>query len=249
MGSPESEVGRSTTLEAQHEVTLTRAFTLSTAEISQATWTSVMGSNPSLFVACGDDCPVDRVSWLMAAELANALSDAAGLDACFTCDGVPCEPVGDPYDCNGYRLPTDAEWEYAVRGGTTAAFSNGANLVSLPSCDDATTVLDDVSTLEALAWHCANSAGTTHPSGEKLPNPLGLLDMHGNVYEWVYDWSAPFLGVDETDPVGPPTGALKVARGGCWEFEQTSTRSANRHAFPINGNGDLLGVLIARTLH
>jgi len=201
MGSPPSEEGHWDD-EGQREVRITRAFWLKSTEVTQGEWQAVMGSNPSHFDGCGERCPVEYVSWEDAVAYLNKLSEREGLEACY--------PPGGSFKgltCRGYRLPTEAEWEYAARAGTT-----GARYGSL----------DDV------AWYGATSGGKTHPVGQKAPNAWGLYDMLGNVAEWVHDWDGPHRGGSATDPTGPGDGRLRVERGGNWYNDARDVRAANR---------------------
>ena len=164
MGSPESEEYRDSD-EVQHRVTLTRAFLLQATEVTQAQYQALMGNNPSKFSNCSD-CPVEKVSWIDAIAYVNALSKKESLPACYDSKG---EVIGGRtvYDCKGYRLPTEAEWEYAARGGAQGArYGN----------------------LDNIAWYDGNSGRKTHPVGKKRPNSFGLYDMLGNVWEWCHDW-------------------------------------------------------------
>ena len=175
MGSPESELGRSTR-ETQHGVTLTRDFYLSAAETTQAQWLAVMGTNPSGFPGC-DDCPVETVSWYDAVDYCNALSALEGLDPAYEVNGTDVN--WDP-SANGYRLPTESEWEYACRAGTETAFYNG-EIIDI-SCNDPN--------LDQIGWYCGNRGAWYEPDGrpaevgQKLPNAWNLYDMTGNVFEW-----------------------------------------------------------------
>ena len=157
-------------------VRISTGFYLGKHEVTQGQWEAVMGSNPSRASYCGADCPVERVSWLDAQRFVRKLNEMEGV--------------------THYRLPTEAEWEYAARAGTTG---------------------DRYSTdLNSIAWHEGNSNRNPHPVGEKRANAFGLHDMLGNVFEWVHDWGGPYLGGNVTDPTGPSTGSDRVLRGGGW---------------------------------
>ena len=206
MGSPTSEEGRDDTNETQHEVTITRAFWLQSTEVTQGQWRAVMGTSPSHFSSCGDDCPVERVSWEDAVAYVNALSASEGLDACYS--GSTFAGLG----CEGYRLPTESEWEYAARAGTTSArYGN----------------------LDEIAWLYENSDGRPHEVGTKRVNGWGLYDMLGNVSEWTGDWySSSYPSGSVRDPLGPDEGSRRVYRGGGWLNFARYVRAANRY-----GNG------------
>lgn len=219
MGSPPGESIRDND-EVSHMVTLTRGFWLKSTEVTQIEWISVMGTSPSHFNSCGDTCPVEEVSWDDATAYCDALSKKEGLTACYeagTFKGV---------DCEGYRLPTEAEWEYAARAGATGARYGD---------------------LDAIAWYDDNSGTTTHPVGQKQPNAWGLSDMLGNVWEWCQDWYGDYSG-DATDPVGPQSGSNRVIRGGGWHAVATGVGAAVRYWLaPAQRNG-FLGFRPARTL-
>ena len=253
MGSPPAELGRSGN-ETYHLVRLTRPFLMKTTEVTQAEWRALMPNNPSSFVACGDDCPVETVNWFEAAAYCNALSQAQGLLACYTLadcirapgDDMECSQVSSVGpDCEGYRLPTEAEWEYAARAGTETAYYSGAN--SQTQCG-----LDP--NLDAVGWYCGNANNTTHPAASKLPNAWGLSDMLGNVWEWTDDWYASDYGgfgdaaVPVVDPVGPPAAGARVDRGGSWTSGAQYARAAFRDYFSPGSRYGNLGFRVARSV-
>ena len=234
MGSPDSETGRSSD-EVQHRVTITRAFELKETEVTQGEWQELMGSNPSGFKDCGANCPVEQVSWYDAIAYCNALSVKAGLERCYK-DGATDYDAGSAsskttpdwpkgLDCAGYRLPTEAEWEYAARAGrASAVYAN----------------------LGEAAWYDGNSGGKTHAVKQKQGNAWGLYDMLGNVWEWTWDGYASYSGGEQRDPTGPAAGAGRVRRGGSWYYGARGARAAYRFAFAPDGQSDDLGFRLAR---
>lgn len=243
MGSPEDELGRRSSDETQHTVTLTRAFLLQATEVTQGDYEALMGSNPSMFDDCGASCPVEMVSWFDAIDYANALSSAEGLPRCYEWyDWTGAEILADTvYDCVGYRLPTEAEWEYAARAGTAAATYLGELEGDPYGCDPQPS-------LDSIAWFCGNSAQSPHPVGSKLPNAWGLYDMLGNVSEWTSDWHGPYSG-GGTDPSGSSTGPFRVVRGGDWMQYPSQARAARRGwADPVNMFDNNTGFRLARSL-
>jgi len=191
MGSPPDEMDRMDWEGPQTAVTISRGFWMGKCEVTQGEYLAVMGSNPSNFT--GDtNRPVEQVSWNDVTAYCAALSERERL-------------AGRIGTNSEYRLPTEAEWEYACRGWTSTRFSYG---------DD-----PGYTNLTNYAWYDGNSGLTTHPVGQKLANPWGLYDMHGNVWEWCQDWFSDRLpGGIAVDPRGPGTGSRRVIRGGCWHF-------------------------------
>ena len=240
MGSPWGERGQELDdiSETQHQVTLTRPFELKATEVTQAEWQALMGSNPSSFWACGDDCPVETVSWYDAVEYCNALSAQQGLAPCYDWDRTFAG-----LDCEGYRLPTEAEWEYAARAGTETAFYTGD--ITNPDCFP----LD--ANLDLAGWYCGNADGRTHPVGQKRANAWGLYDMHGNVFEWVQDMNRDrdsYPAGAAVDPMGTPFGFYRVSRGGAWNFLARGARSAYRARYDPDGRDSYFGFRPARSL-
>ena len=177
-----------------HTVTLTRGFQIQTTELTQGQYRAVMGENPSLLSSCGSGCPVERVTWYDAIEFANALSRNEGLKPVYSGSGVS---IRWDKSANGYRLPTEAEWEYAARGGQ-ATLHSASNEVSGVTLSD------------------SNSGGRTHNSGAKKSNLADLHDMAGGVWEWCWDWydGSYYSSSPDADPVGPASGVLRASRGG-----------------------------------
>jgi formylglycine-generating enzyme len=202
--------------ETPHSVTVS-GFYMSKYEVMQYLYNSLMGKNPSSFK--GDSSPVERASWYDACEFCNRLSDRDGFTKCYDISGtsITCD-----WNANGYRLPTEAEWEYACKGGTTTDFYNG-NLIQ-PDC----TPLD--ATINKIGWYCGNSPDVTQKVGLKTPNKYGLYDMIGNVWEWVWDWMGPYDTAPATDPKGASSSPnnYKVLRGGSWHNSPSMCRAAMR---------------------
>jgi formylglycine-generating enzyme required for sulfatase activity len=194
---------------------------------------------------------VETVTWHEAAAYCNALSKKSGLSSCYSCRGsgpeVQCKAADALrgrriYDCPGYRLPTDAEWEYACRAGTTTAYYNGESPVETRvSC-----VKEDP-VAGAIGWYCQNAGRRTHPVGGKQPNAWGLHDMAGNVWEWCHDQYLAVLKADATDPWGIQDSPMRVARGGSWRYYSRGMRSANRAWYTPGYRGARHGFRPART--
>jgi len=189
-----------------HRVRISRPFYMGIHEVTQRQWEAVMGSNPSHFK--GADRPVEQVSWVDVQTFIGKLNDREGR--------------------NVYRLPTEAEWEYACRAGTTGAYAGD---------------------LASMGWYADNSDNRTHPVGRKRANAWGLYDMHGNVWEWVGDWYAGnyYKNSPRADPIGPSSGSYRVLRGGGWNLNAALCRSADRNLnAPVVRYGSL-GFRLVRT--
>ena len=251
MGSSEDGAAEFDSERPQHRVRITGAFLLMTTEVTQAQWFSVFGNRPSGNVGrelpCGD-CPVENINWFEAAAYTNALSRAEMLPECYrltNCQRAPGEVMVCDDDvgfeglaCLGYRFPTEAEWEYATRAGTTTLYWTG----------------DDPEALDDVAWNESNNAvdgvEQNHPVGQLLPNPWGLFDVHGNVFERVHDWYEPYEAGEVEDPTGgpgPPVSRLRAARGGAFNFPPVLQRAALRLSNAPDAQGAGVGLRVARS--
>ena len=177
-----------------HNVTVSD-FYIGKYEVTQAQWQEIMGSNPSYFDYNSDKHPVDNVSWEDVQEFITKLNQKTG---------------------KKYRLPTEAEWEYAARGGYNYKYSGS-------------------DTLTDVAWYYDNSGQKTHPVGQKRPNKLGIYDMSGNVYEWCQDWYGSYSSASQTNPTGPNSGSYRVLRGGSWNSSTENCRVSKRNSNPQSG--------------
>ncbi len=227
MGSPFSEPGR-VLAEQRHEVTLTRAFRLAATPVTQSQWALVMGDNPSRFSTGGEDRPVENVTWYDAVRFCNRLNRLEGLTPCYS--GTDASTRWDP-DARGYRLPSEAEWEYAARAGTTTPFHTG---------DCLTTDAGNFNGRYPMEG-CARGLDRREPLPVATfpPNPWGLYDMHGTVWEWVWDVYRSHGPGPATDPTGPePTSVRghtkRIVRGGSWATMERWCRSAFRSFCPSN---------------
>ena len=216
MGSAPDELGRDND-ETQHQVTLTQGFYMQTTGITQGQWKAVMGSNPSYFTSCGNNCPVELVSWDDVQTFISKMNQRG--------EGT-------------YRLPTEAEWEYGARADSTTAFANGD--ITETGCG-----LDP--NLNAMGWYCYNSGDTTHPVAQKAPNAWGLYDMHGNVWEYCQDWYGDYPAGSVTNPTGPISGSYRVLRGGSLYDLAVYCRSAFRAYEKPGSGGSNLGARLVRS--
>jgi formylglycine-generating enzyme required for sulfatase activity len=194
MGSASDEPQRNKAEGPQTRVTITRGFWLGRTEVTQGQYENIFGENPSSFKNAGKDAPVERVSWTDAMEFCRKLNERE-------------RASGRLPEGYAYTLPTEAQWEYAYRAGTTTEYPEDA---------------------DAMAWHKKNSNESTHLVGLRRPNLWGLYDMAGNVLEWTYDWYGDYPGGSVIDPKGPRRGYYRTARGGSWRMELRVCRSAAR---------------------
>ena len=188
----------------RHAVTLTRKYSIGRYPVTQALWESVMENNPSGFK--GSSRPVELVSWFECVEFCNKLSEREGLEKAYLING---EEVQCTFDADGYRLPTEAEWECAGRGGESHLYSGSDNI-------------------EEVAWTSENSSWRTHGVGQKKCNGFGLFDLSGNVWEWCWDWSREYSSSHTVDPTGARTGTYRMYRGGSWNYGARDSRLSRR---------------------
>ena len=278
MGAPASEPGSEPDERPRHRVTITRPFWLKTTEVTQREWAEIAVAegwspvNPAAFLGCGLDCPVEQVNWFSAVAYVNALSRRELLPECYRltgcnehdpgslhyCDEQVDLPYPDLVSCPGFRLPTEAEWEYAVRAGTTTALSSGDDLTG-GSCAPIDTGLD------AVGWYCGNNAvgyadcadssawggdecAGTRPVAQRAPNAWGLYDVHGNLFEWTHDYEGSYTSTAAVDPIGPASATRHVLRGGAWDGVARYCRSAYRtYGTPYARLNDI-GFRVARTI-
>ena len=226
MGSPSNELGRWDN-ENQHAVTLSRDYYIGVFPVTQRQWELVTGGNPSRFKESGPCAPVEFVSY----------DDICGPGRRWPEDGSvsPGSFLGllrRKTGLKGFDLPTEAQWEYACRAGTTTALNNGKDL---RRSEGSSRNLDEV------GWYRENSGGRTHPVGEKRPNAWGLYDMHGNIWKWCRDWHGVYAPGSETDPSGPVSGSFRVLRCGGWSNNARSCRAARRNKYSPGNRNSALG--------
>jgi formylglycine-generating enzyme required for sulfatase activity len=208
-----------------HSVTV-RGFYMGEFEVTQREWQEIMGSNPSKWK--GDALPVEQVSWLDAVEYCNRRSQREGLAPAYRGSG---ENITCDFTASGYRLPTEAEWEYAAKGGNKDPMMYEYSGSNSPG---------------GVAWYTDNSGASTHQVGTKQPNSLGLYDMSGNVWEWCWDRYGNYPGGAQTDPRGPSAGAVRVIRGGSWVNDAQYVRSASRSGGSLSARASNVGFRLVR---
>ena len=211
----------------EHDVTLSHSFWMMEEELSQLTYLKTMKKNPSTFKECGEDCPVETISWLEAVQLSNQINTMLHLETCYQItDQEVVWTKG--YDCDGWRLPTEAEWEYAAAGKEISLYAGG-------------------DMIDELSWYLANSDQKTHACGLKGANRSKLVDMSGNVSEWIWDRYGPYSVEKQSDPLGANTGEKRIVRGGSWASPAWGARVSFRDYNPPELALSEVGVRLCRT--
>ena len=225
MGSPANEPNRDSD-EIQKQVTV-GAFWMGKYEVTQKEYREIMGENPSNFK--GDNLPVENVTWFKAAEYCNRRSYKEGLTLSYTIDQEK-NTVTWNRQATGYRLPTEAEWEYACRAGTRTAYNTGNTIITAQANFDGSDLLlsETVNEFGIVTRNTGEYREKTTPVGSFAPNAWGLYDMHGNVWEWCWDWYGNYATGAQTNPTGAVAGGFRVLRGGSWHNSAGSTRSGYR---------------------
>jgi formylglycine-generating enzyme required for sulfatase activity len=236
MGSPSTEAERNSDESPQHQVTIS-SFYMGQYEVTQAEYEAVMGTNPSNWK--GGNLPVEMVSWYDAIRYCNKRSEKEGLTPAYTISGSAESPyVTWNKSANGYRLPTEAEWEYACRAGTKGPFNTGNNITTSQANYDGNYPYN------------GNAKGEyrrkTTVVDSFAPNNWGLYNMHGNVWEWCWDWYGAYESGSQTDPAGAASGSFRVIRGGSWGSDAQVVRSAYRYDFPPSARRYGLGFRLVR---
>ena len=216
MGATDEQIGAFDDESPAHQVTLTKDYYMGETEVTQALWYAVMGQKPTADVSAwsstyglGDNYPAYYISWNDCQEFISKLNQLSGLT---------------------FRLPTEAEWEYAARGGHKATLQ---------------TLYSGSNTIDDVAWYTSNSSSSTHPVAGKAANVLGLYDMSGNVWEWCQDWGGDYSSAAQTNPTGAASGSLRVNRGGSWYYNAEFCRSSNRSHGTPGRRSYLLGLRLA----
>lgn len=252
MGSEETELGRDWDEDA-FDVELTHDYEILSTEVTQALYEDLMDDNPSLFTESGPNSPVGRVTWHESAAFTNELSSLSGFDECYTCagsgDSTDCSfnrAFLTPYVCPGYRLPLEAEWEYAARAGTTTATYHG----DLDDTECSSSVVDPI------AWYCGNSSATPEDSGTRRPqevatrdpNLWGVYDMLGNMWEWCHDYYDTYPEGPIVDPWTVTPNLTRSLRGGSFYGNASSTRAAQRADSGPTTQNPINGFRVVRTI-
>jgi formylglycine-generating enzyme required for sulfatase activity len=261
MGSPSTEVGRDSDESPQHQVTISKPFSIGKYEVTQKEWYDVMGTtihqqralvgySGNSTYGVGDNYPMYYVSWYEVIEYCNKRSVKEGLTPAYAIDKTRSDGSnGNGNDnvkwmvtwnrnANGYRLPTEAEWELACRAGTSALFYTGSDITTSHANYNGNYPYNNNAKGEYRQRTWAVGGGT--------PNPWGLYDMSGNVWEWCWDWYGAYSSGTQTDPSGAAAGSYRVLRGGSWNYVARNLRSAHRDGYPPSNRYYYLGFRLVR---
>ena len=219
----------------RHKVEITKAFYVGKYPVTQKLWEAVMGDNPSSFK--GSDRPVENVSWFDCVEFCNKLSEREGKEPAYTTNG---DDISCNWNANGYRLLSEAEWEYAARA--PAAATQGAR-----AKNQQYHLYSGSNNPAEVAWYRSNSGYETHPVGQKKPNGFGLYDMSGNVNEWVWDCLTEYSNEDQSNPTGASTGYWRLSRGGSWATTRRFLQVSYREGVEPTGLSGDQGFRIGRS--
>ncbi len=220
-----------------HSVTLS-SYYMSKTEVTQGQWKAVMGINPSYFPGVGDNGPVEQVSWYACISYCNKLSIKEGKTPVYSIGGNTSPSswtsgtIVFDTTAKGYRLPTEAEWEYAARGGTQShsyTYSGSNNV-------------------DSVAWYYSNSGSTTHQVSTRTANELGISDMSGNVWEWCWDWYGAYSSTAQTNPTGASSGSGRLLRGGSWSNDNYDCRVSIRGYYDPGSNIIIIGFRVVEDL-
>lgn len=262
MGSPSDEACRDSD-ETQHTVTLTNGFYMMETEVTRQMWADLRTVQATLPSDPSDTAyswtmnhPVQYITWYESILFANLMSLQYGYTQCYYKDAGFTTPVDATnytselfycnFTANGYRLPTESEWEYVCRAGTTGAFSCNEPDYTSESCGSCLAFANPM--LEQYCVYCANDPDSTAEVGSKLPNPEGLYDIHGNVWEWCWDWHGPYPTGSVTDPTGAISGSYREQRGGSWGSYASGCRTANRYSYAPDPRSYYVGFRLLRTV-
>ncbi len=262
-GTPQAEVGRASPEGPQFQHTLTRDLAVMETEVTRQMWTNLKAVQPNLptdptntAAGAGADCPVQNLTWYQAVLFANLLSRQMGLNAAYYKDSqwsqpvdignYAAEPIYFNYNADGYRLPSEGEWEYFARAGKTGPFSVEEPAYGAGTYQSCTPAV--LTALEKVAWFCANSTSASSAVGAKSANPWGLKDIHGNVGEWCWDWSGAYPAVAQTNYLGPAAGTSRVFRDSGWNSQPVDIRSGSRGSAGPSSTGSTRGFRLVRSI-